>query len=151
MKKLLMVVLVVILFCSSLLASDKWYNRYYLSVASDTAADSIYTTGYYTFYMKGQRTLIGQAIMGDVLSGYAGVGNDDSCWIWLYTTLGGNSYLIDSAVSGSLPCTLNVSVTEAIGDTLLRDELYLKYLIYDSLSDTVLTFQYPFYWNFLLK
>ena len=94
-------------------------------------------------------------------------GLDDSIWLWLYTSVGmtqadsasGDLKLIDSTVSTTIPCTLKTTLHSNVGDTLLRDFLYIRWQMYDSLSDTVdgttepniVTAKYPIRYDITLK
>ena len=89
--------------------------------------------------------------VGPEISSYAGVGKADSAIIWLYTTFAGDNYLVDSAICPEFPCSLMISVDRGVGDTLLRDGIFMKYLIIDTCSDTTMNITYPVSWNLYLK
>ena len=99
----------------------------------------------------GYNTLHAKIYIAPEISADAAIGKDDSCIIWLYTTFAGDSYLADSTICTDLPCSLQTYIISTIGDTLLRDGIYMKYLLRDTCTDTIATVTYPVSWNLYLK
>jgi hypothetical protein len=102
--------------------------------------------------LEGFSVLYGRVILNPARSSYAGLGNSDSAYLWLYSRRFGNTRkLIDSSFRAALPCTLLTEVTSSVGDTLLIGDLELKWRIVDTLSDVAFQAQYPFDINITLK
>lgn len=127
-----------------------------LTVSSDSTADSMYVSGSANLVdnnLEGFTSIMAKVIIRGPISAYAGIGNDDSAWIWLRTHWAGETVLLDSAVGEGLPVTLRYEVSsDSLGtDTLLKDYLSVDWAIYDSLGDTTINVKYDISWDINLK
>jgi len=132
----------------------KYRGNKYISVLTDVAGDSTFVakTLIHIGEVKGFKTLQARIIMDNAVPTNTGLGNQDSCWLWLYTYLtDGQPQVIDSAVQNSFPCTLYTVIPEAVGDTLLKYDLHIGYQVYDSLGDEAITTIYPIKYDIRLK
>lgn len=132
------------------------------AVYTDTAQDTVYladsvssrssdsgTVGISNVY--GFRTLVGKIILDPEMSVYAGLGNDDSGIVQLYTVEGNERTILQADTFATLPGTTRVRISEAVGDTVLLNRIEVWWYVDDSCSDTVLTIQYPLVWNLRFK
>jgi len=98
--------------------------------------------------VEGQRSLHASVLIDPNPAGAAdGVGNDDSGYIWLYGMFLNDRFadtwkLLDSHRTDGLPTTLTVRLADDVGDTLLEDQIWLKWNIYDSCTDANDTLPY---------
>ena len=155
MKRFYLIVLCILSAVFMIAAGEylKHDNAGTLSVLTDGGGDS--TTGSGSFFVgetRGFTGLYAQIIISPAFPTQAGLGNADTGWVWLYTIGdGGNSYLVDSAWSAGLPCTLLTVLHSNVGDTLLRDMLRIDVEIEDTLGDDTSTVLYPVAWKIKLK
>jgi len=108
-----------------------------------------------TIWSDGHATSIrGRFILEASDSTGLGIGLSDSGYIWLnYLTTYGDSTLVDSAFRAALPCTLSVSVADAIGNNVVfGDKLTLSWRVSDTSSDTsALTIPFDITYDYTLK
>jgi hypothetical protein len=157
MRKLLFVA-TVFLIGLVVMAADGQYARLYgkatpflinmsdSSVSRDSMAMGIGS-------VAGWNTLRGRVILNPSSTTSHGIGLDDSGYIWLYTYYVGTDdrVLLDSTAVDYLPCTLSVVVPSSVGDTLLRNYLQLKVMVYDTTADTNFVVVYPVDYTITLK
>lgn len=126
-----------------------------LTVATDSTGDSTYASGSANLVdnsLEGFKGMMAKIVLRGPISAYAGIGNQDSGWIWLRTYFAGDTFLLDSAVANSIPVTLRYELPAAAGtDTLLKDYLIVDWAIFDSLGDTTLAVKYDISWDINLK
>jgi hypothetical protein len=99
------------------------------------------------------KSVWGEVILAASANSARGYGLTDSGWIWLYTSYGGDFFLVDSGVKEGLPCTLKVAHTSSTAgaDTLWKQDLKLVIKVYDSVGDTVMTSDHDVDYHFILK
>lgn len=161
MKKTFVIGFLVLLLAAVVWADPRLNNKKIqghqtLNVSSDSTADSMYVSGSANLVnnnIEGFTSIMVKIILRGPISAYAGIGNDDSAWIWLRTHWAGETVLLDSAVSEGLPTTLRYAVSsDSLGtDTLLKDYLSVDWAIYDSLGDTTINVKYDISWDINLK
>ena len=125
-----------------------------VTVTLDSAASdsTIHHDTMFVGTCAGWRTLQSKIVLGDERSSHAGIGNDDSGKIWLYTIFGGHRYTVDSVFDEGLPCSLITMLHSNVGDSLLKDFIAFDIEVYDSMAaDTVMTIDYPVTWEMILK
>ncbi len=129
-------------------------DTYQATVVTDDAGDStvVLETEFGVMPLYGFNSLRARVIMENAKPTYAGLGLSDSAIVWMYTSFyTGERIVIDSVISPSLPCTLDIIIHSNVGDTLLRNYLSIGYQIHDTLGDTALTVEYPIKYEILLK
>lgn len=149
-----LIVAVLLMVSVALAAGEYFQDAGTLSavVTTDGAGDSTFASGTFSVAnTQGFRTLQFKAKLDDAVPAYGGLGKSDSGWLWLYSVLGSERVLIDSAVSAGLPCSLLVNLHSNVGDTLLRNLLDLDWQVYDSLGDSSFDATYPVRFNLKLK
>jgi len=103
---------------------------------------------------NGGNALQGRIIVGDMI-GYTAsklTGLEDSAIVWLLASGPTGSWAVDSQISASLPCTLDVLVGEQDGDSLLSEHLWVKWYVMDSITDTSgVTVAVPVTYNLFIK
>lgn len=103
---------------------------------------------------EGATILQGRIILGDLL-GYTAskiTGLADTGIVWLIASGPIGSWVIDSAIGSSPPVTLNVTVRDTVGDSVLSEFLWIKWYLGDSISDTSgVTLDVPITYDILLK
>jgi len=181
MKRLLFLMMIAIFGLFLIAANgdyDKLVGNYYYYVTFDTgsgvgAADSTtfdslfripnWSAGYSTLH---SRIIVGSpASSGDSSNGASkqitGVG--DSIIVCLktgpeYADVNTELVTIDSLISITVPCTLITVLDATLGDTLIRDRIFIWYYMTDTLNDSVpgtattfLTAKYPIRYDITLK
>ena len=99
------------------------------------------------------KTVVGSVTLSASANTKRGYGLDDSGWIWLYTTWGCTTLLVDSAVAEGLPMTLSVAhaASTAGADTLWKENMWVAVMLYDSTGDTNMTAAHDVDYKFILK
>ena len=105
----------------------------------------------YLSLTRGYKHIDGRLILRSSSSGYGGLGNADSAIVKIYTSGPTGRFILDSSVCPQVPCTCDVMIHYAVGDTLLRRQLEFYWYINDTVSDTDLTVYYPAWWDLQLK
>ena len=97
------------------------------------------------------QSIMAQFILLPAIPTYAGLGNQDSARLTLWTSFGGRRETIVAETCGTCPCSLYYASTAAALDTILKDEIGLDYWIIDSLGDSAFDVTYRLRKNLLLK
>jgi hypothetical protein len=155
MTKVAVGALVILLLACVAVAGD-WYhsikNTETVSVTSDDQGDSTRTSGTFDIGPTyGANALKGRIIFWGPKVAYAGLGGDDTTFVWLYSMFAGEAALVDSALNEGSACTLDVRVLPAVGDSLLGTGLRIGWELYDSCGDTAVTREYDIKYEILLK
>lgn len=109
-------------------------------------------TGTYTFGLtEGYNVLQSKVVIHPALTPIAGVGNSDSGYIYMFVERAGEKDTIAQDSSAALPCSLEVQVLPAVGDTLLKDKIGVWWIVQDTFNDTTVTIEYPMSWDITLK
>ena len=101
--------------------------------------------------VRGFKHLDGRIVLSASYSGYAGLGNEDSAIVTIYTTGPHGRFILAVDTCASPPCTCNVMLHSNVGDTLLRRQIEFHWYIDDTVSDTTLTVYFPAWWDLQLK
>lgn len=100
----------------------------------------------------GFKTLSGRIIIRPGRSIVSGFGSSDTASIWLETySETGLINVLDSVHAGQIPCTVDVIISRARGDTLLYPYLRIRAYVEDSTTDTTMTVVYPIWFDLTLK
>jgi len=107
------------------------------------------------FAMVRWQSMTGMIIIEPSGEDTLGYGLSDSGYVYLRTRLGASEYTIGQDSAAELPCTLYVAISELVGDTLLKEALFVDWVIQDSLShvdaEGLTTFTHRVIWNFIVR
>jgi hypothetical protein len=128
----------------------------------DAASFSTTTDSFPIAKLTTATTLQGRLIVSDLffaaIAGNIGytesklTGLADTAIVWMKTSGPIGSWVIDSQICASLPCTLDVTIGDQDGDSLLSEVLWFKWYVGDSISDTNgVTVAVPIEYDILLK
>lgn len=101
--------------------------------------------------IAGWKTLTGRLFVDRAQNAHAGQGGACSTWVWLYTRGPDGRVLIDSAVADTDTVGLIISISEGLGDTLLRQTLEARVKVWDTLSDSTYEAKTPLDVDLLAK
>jgi len=126
-----------------------------ISIAVDTADTNATgrcttaTTVGLTTALEHFTAVTGKAIVKPSPTTLRGLGNVDSAYLYVRTSLLGEDYDIASDSCASLPCTLYWASTD--GDTLFKGDMYIDVVITDSSSDSVFTAWYDIVYDAVFR
>jgi len=132
------------------------------AVYTDTAQDTVYmadsvssrSSDSATFSLdrvRGFKHIDGRIILGASPSAWAGLGNDDSAIVTVYSVGPTGRYIITVDTCAQVPCTCDVMLHSNVGDTTLRRQIEFHWYVDDSVTDTTMTIYHPTWWDLQLK
>ena len=135
-----------------------WFFAVYTDTAQDTThgADSVSSissdSGTISLdRVRGFKHIDGRVILLASPSAHAGLGNEDSVIVTIYTTGPDGRFIIAVDTCASPPCTCDVTIHSNVGDTLLKRQIEFHWYVDDTVSDTSLTVYFPAHWDLQLK
>lgn len=125
-----------------------------VNVASRSVATDTFQIQGAPLFIRDQEynSLTAMFILDTPATASQGINGGDSGYIWLYTVFNGVHFLLDSALTDDMPCTLRVALEHTAGiDTLFKEYLSLGYRISDSASDTTARFDVNLHMDLILR
>lgn len=132
------------------------------AVYTDTAQDTVYMADSVSSWstdsgtvsldnVRGFKHIDGRIIIGVSPSDWAGLGNDDSAIVTLYSVGPTGRYIITVDTCAQVPCTCDVMLHSNVGDTTLRRQIEFHWYVDDSVTDITMTIYHPTWWDLQLK